>query len=467
MLFSGITFLLYFLPVSIFLYIVTPAKFKNAIIVFISLFFYGWGQPKHLPLLVTTVMAGYGCGLLIDYCHKKEKGAKAVLVTGIAFILSMLAVFKYADFVVASINDIFAGNIGLPGIILPIGISFYSFQLISYLFDVYRKDVKAEKNIIDFTAYIIFFPQLIAGPIVRYTDISEKIKNRSLDIHQVSYGISRFIIGLSKKMIIANSLANVCSAFHSSGEKSVLFCWLYAVSYSLQVYFDFSGYSDMAIGIGAVFGFELPENFRYPFTSKSVTEFWRRWHITLGSWFRDYVYIPLGGSRCRMDKHIRNILIVWGLTGLWHGASWNFVIWGIYYGALLLLEKFVLRRCFEKLKVIPYIFTFLATITGFIIFDNTLVSESLNIIKGLIGLGGYSLLSLESVYYLRSYGLTVCIGIIGATSLPKFLYQKFSDSRAGQFITAFIQPAVLLVLLMICVAFLVDGSFNPFLYFRF
>lgn len=464
MLFSSIPFLFYFLPFALVLYAVTPKRLKNAVLVLESVIFYAWGEPKYILLMVTTVFAGYGFGLLMEYRKKKGQGSLAVFVLSVICVLASLGYFKYTGFILESVNKVAKTAITIPKIALPIGISFYSFQLLSYLCDVYRGREAAQHNFIDLAAYIFFFPQLIAGPIVRYSDIVKQLKERRHSISQIEYGIRRFILGLSKKVLVANMLAQFCAAFYQSQEKTVLFIWGYALAYSLQVYFDFSGYSDMAIGLGSIFGFTFPENFLYPFVSESITDFWRRWHVTLGSWFRDYVYIPLGGNRVSIPKYIRNILIVWALTGLWHGASWNFVIWGLYYAVWLLIEKFWLNRIWDRfkdkavLRGVRHIGVIIITLVGFVIFDFSNIKEGLSVISGMFFGGKIPLYSAETIYYVKSYALIIIASMIGATPIFKHIPGK---------VLKLFEPLGLLILLILCTAFLVDGSFNPFLYFRF
>jgi len=469
MLFSSITFLLYFLPVVFLVYAIAPKKIKNPVLVIASLVFYAWGEPKYVFLMLATITAGYGFGLLIEYCRErqKEKGATAVFVVSVVCVLGALGVFKYTDFLIGTVNSVAKTSHTLPQIALPVGISFYSFQLISYLADVYKGREKAQKNYWDLAAYISFFPQLIAGPIVRYGDIVAQLKSRTHTTEQIYYGVGRFIVGLSKKMLLANILAEFCAVFYKSDSRSILFCWAYGIAFALQVYFDFSGYSDMAIGLGAIFGFSFPENFNYPFVSGSITEFWRRWHMTLGTWFRDYVYIPLGGNRVNFWKHLRNIFIVWALTGLWHGASWNFVVWGLYYAFWLLMEKYVFKSLPDKIKPLRYVLTIILTIIGFIIFDSTVIKDGITVIGNMFGIGNCSPVSEESAYYLRSYAFVILLGCIGATPLPKLIYLKIKNSKAGGKILSFAEPVMLVILLLFCVSYMVDGSFNPFLYFRF
>ena len=339
MLFSSIPFLFWFLPGVLILYAAAPGSLKNTVLLLSSLFFYGWGEPRYVIWMMLAILMAYIFGLLIERYQSVPKLSRLFLALSVSSSLLMLGYFKYADFFIRNVNAVTGCSISLLNITLPIGISFYTFQILSYTVDVYRQDVKAQRNLIDLATYVALFPQLIAGPIIRYSDIAEQLKGRIHTMGKTVQGIRRFILGLGKKILIANLLGELCSIFRASDDKSVLFFWLYAVAYTLHVYFDFSGYSDMAIGLGKLFGFDFLENFNYPFISKSITEFWRRWHMSLGTWFRDYVYIPLGGSCVSLPRHLFNIFLVWMLTGFWHGAAWNFVIWGLYFALLLILEK--------------------------------------------------------------------------------------------------------------------------------
>jgi len=452
MLFSSIPFLYYFLPVTVLLYWAAPKRAKNASLLLCSLFFYGWGEPKYLLLMAATVLLGYGFGLLLE-----RRRTRLVLTAALAFPIAFLLYFKYTDFFLSMVH------LPLKGIALPIGISFYTFQILSYLVDVYRGSVPAQRNPIDFAAYVALFPQLVAGPIVRYQTVAEELRSRHTTQEDVVCGIQRFLIGLGKKVLIANILGELTAFYRAANEPSVLFAWLYAVAYALQIYFDFSGYSDMAIGLGRVFGFHFLENFNYPFLSKSATEFWRRWHMSLGSWFRDYVYIPLGGSRCSRLKWLRNILVVWALTGFWHGAAWNFILWGLFFAVLLLAEKFV------KLRVpafISHLYLLLAVIFSFTLFGAADLRQFGSDISALLGLGGLPAVSAESLYYLRSFAVVLATAIVGSTPLPKQLAKKLEARLPAPVFTA-LRMVFLLALLLVCTACLTDGSFNPFLYFRF
>lgn len=457
MLFSSISFLYYFLPCVLVLYFLVPRHFKNIILLISSLFFYAWGEPRLVLLMSITIVIGYVLGILME-CDAKRK--MFYLVAAILCFLSALGYFKYVDFFIENMNKVTGLSIPLLKIALPIGISFYTFQILSYTIDVYRGDVKAQKNLIHLATYIAMFPQLIAGPIVRYKDVAVQLEHREHGIDKVAQGIRRFVFGLSKKILIANVLGEICETFRMSNDKSVLFYWMYALAFSLHIYFDFSGYSDMAIGLGKIFGFEFMENFNYPYISKSITEFWRRWHISLGNWFRDYVYIPMGGSRVHVTRHLFNILVVWMLTGFWHGAAWNFIVWGLYFAVLLVIEKTFLLKYLKRFKVLSHAYVLFAVVISFVIFNATSLPQVLTDIGGLFGRGNLPLVSTEAIYYLRSYAVIFVSAIIGATPFPKKLVSKWKISQ-------YVEPVVLLLLLVVVTAYLVDGSFNPFLYFRF
>ena len=467
MLFSSIPFLFWFLPGVLILYAAAPEALKNTVLLLSSLFFYGWGEPRYVIWMMLAILMAYIFGLLIERYQSVPKLARLFLALSVSSSLLMLGYFKYADFFIRNVNAVTGCSISLLNITLPIGISFYTFQILSYTVDVYRQDVKAQRNLIDLAAYVALFPQLIAGPIVRYSDVAEQLKGRIHTMDKTAQGIRRFILGLGKKILIANLLGELCSIFRASDDKSVLFFWLYAVAYTLHVYFDFSGYSDMAIGLGKLFGFDFLENFNYPFISKSITEFWRRWHMSLGTWFRDYVYIPLGGSRVSLPRHLFNIFLVWMLTGFWHGAAWNFVIWGLYFALLLILEKIWLLEILKKSHVLNRIYVLTAAVISFVIFDATDMSQAFSYLKAMFGTGGYPLTSVASSYYFRSYFVVLMIALLGATPIPKSFCRRIQQWKTGTAVMLFAEPLALSALLLICTAFLVDGSFNPFLYFRF
>lgn len=467
MLFSSIPFLYWFLPCVVLLYFAAPKGLKNTVLLLSSLFFYGWGEPVYVLWMLLAIVMAYLSGLLIERFRSTLRLARIFLVLSVSFSLAMLGYFKYADFFIRNFNAVTGLSVPLLKIALPIGISFYTFQILSYTVDVYRGAVRAQKNFIDLAAYVALFPQLIAGPIVRYADVAAQLKERRHTPEKTALGMRRFLLGLGKKVLIANLLGELCSIFRESNDKSVLFFWLYAAAYALHVYFDFSGYSDMAIGLGKIFGFDFRENFNYPFVSKSITEFWRRWHMSLGSWFRDYVYIPLGGNRVSAPRHLLNILVVWMLTGFWHGAAWNFVIWGLYFAGLLILEKIWLLKSLEGKPVIGHLYVTAAVTVSFVIFDASDLQQAFSYLKAMFGGSGYPLLSSEFLYYFRSYFVIFVIALFGATPLPAKLRGRIRQTAAGEHVLTIAEPLALIALLLICTAFLVDGSYNPFLYFRF
>ena len=465
MLFSSIPFLYYFLPLVLAVYFLTPARFRNAVLLLASLIFYAWGEPKYVLLMLASILSGYGFGLLQER-YRGQKGAKLVCGLSVAVSLSFLLYFKYADFFLENFNAATGLGVPLLRIALPIGISFYTFQIISYTVDVYRGE-PAQKNLIHLAAYVAMFPQLIAGPIVRYSDIAQQLEHRSHSTALAAEGVRRFLIGLGKKILIANQLGELCSVFRASDEKSVLFYWLYAVAFALHIYFDFSGYSDMAIGLGKVFGFHFLENFNYPYISASITEFWRRWHISLGTWFRDYVYIPLGGNRVGRARQLLNILVVWMLTGFWHGAAWNFVVWGLMFAVLLIMEKLWLLKPLSKCRPLAHLYVVFFVVISFVIFNAENMGQALSDIGGLFGAGGIPLVSAEAVYCLRSFALVLILAGLGATPLLRNGLVRLSQyPTAGKVLNA-LEPFTLFVLLLVMTGYLVDGSFNPFLYFRF
>ncbi|MCF0151133.1 MAG: MBOAT family protein [Firmicutes bacterium] len=466
MLFSSIPFLYYFQPPVLLLYLAAPKKLKNAVLLAASLFFYGWGE-RHLVLLFAlSVLMGWAIGLAMEKTEKKSL-RRALLLCAVFYDLGLLVYFKYTDFIIEIVSGITGLGLSLPGIALPIGISFYTFQLLSYDIDVYRRTVPAQKDPIAFGAYVAMFPQLIAGPIVRYKDIAAGLHDRTHSLEKVAYGIRRFSVGLAKKTLIANVLGELTVAFRQTAQPSVLFYWLYAVAYALQIYYDFSGYSDMAIGLGSVFGFTFMENFDHPYASGSITEFWRRWHISLGSWFRDYVYIPLGGNRKGLSRQLCNILTVWMLTGLWHGASWNFVVWGLLYAVLLIIEKLGLKRWLDGHKAFGHGYVLLCTLIGFVIFNAADLSQAGADLLGLISFGRLPLYTAESLYQLRSYGVVLLLAMLGAGTFASNALLRLRSCKSVNDVLCALEPAVPAALLLAVTAYLVDGSFNPFLYFRF
>ena len=473
MLFSSIPFLYYFLPPVLLLYFLAPTKLKNAVLLAASLIFYGWGEPKFLIMMVLSIAFGYVFGLLIELANKPAQ-KKLWLILSVTSSLAMLGWFKYTDFFLANINALTGLSIPLLKIALPIGISFYTFQLLSYTVDVYRGETPAQKNPIILAAYVAMFPQLIAGPIVRYSDVAAQLAKRTHSFDLAAEGIRRFVFGLSKKVLIANALGELCSTFRASSDQSVLFFWMYAAAFTLHIYFDFSGYSDMAIGLGRIFGFRFLENFNYPYIATSITDFWRRWHMSLGSWFRDYVYIPLGGNRVPKARWFFNLFVVWFLTGFWHGAAWNFIVWGLFYAVLLVIEKMWLLKKLEPTqpavhtKIFRHVYVMFFVIMGFVIFNAETMGQAMTDIGSILGIGGQlPFTSLETMYHLRSYAVTFVIAVLGATPLPKMILQKLRTNTYGRTILDFAEPAVLVALMLLVTACLVDGSFNPFLYFRF
>lgn len=466
MLFSSIPFLYFFLPAVLILYLIVPKCLKNTVLLVSGLVFYAWGEPKYVVIMVLSIIIGYVFGLLIEKFRGK-KAAKVFMIMSVVVDLGFLVYFKYADFFIENFNNVTGLGIPLLRIALPIGISFYTFQILSYTVDVYRGTVEAQKNPVNLGAYISMFPQLIAGPIVRYSDVEKELRNRTYTLSKTYDGIIRFTVGLGKKILIANALGELCETFKATEEKDLLFFWLYAVAFSLHIYFDFSGYSDMAIGLGKFFGFTFMENFNYPYISRSVTEFWRRWHISLGQWFRDYLYIPLGGNRVSTIKHLRNIFIVWFATGFWHGADWNFIVWGLLFAVLLTLEKMWLGKYLKNSKVISRIYVLFIVVISFVIFNAADMSEAVRYIGGMFGVGISGIMSPEYLYYLESYALILIVAVIGCTPIPKTAVQKIKETRAGNIAVSVLSPVFAVTVLILCTAYLVDGSFNPFLYFRF
>ena len=456
MLFSSIEFLFYFLPAVLLGYFLLPQVLRNGWLLIVSLVFYAWGEPKLIAVMAASIILNWLWGIGIGR-SEKLLWKRFFLVLSCLTCLGLLGWFKYADFAFENINALLGTRIPLPKLILPIGISFYSFQILSYTIDVYRGHAQTQYNIIDFGCYVVLFPQLIAGPIVRYVDVERELKSRKTTLEDFRLGLRRFLFGLAKKILIANQLGQFIELFRASGEKSLLFYWLYALAFCLHIYFDFSGYSDMAIGLGRIFGFHFPENFNYPFLSASIQEFWRRWHMTLGGWFRDYLYIPLGGSRVSKGKWLRNVLFVWMFTGLWHGAEWTFVAWGLMFAALLLMEKVVDVTAWPRF--IRHVYVLLVIAVSFVLFNAADLSQAAADIGGMFGFSGAPLVTAPTLYYLRSYAGVFLFGLIGATPWPKQLALKKE--------MPLVDAVVMAVLLVLCTASLVDGSFNPFLYFRF
>ncbi len=472
MVFSSLLFMFRFLPLVLILYYVLPAKFRNIILFLFSLFFYAWGEPVYVFLMLCSITVDFFAGKNINRLLQKNKRniAKKVLLLSVVYNLGVLGFFKYADFLIGTVNGILGTSIPLTNLPLPIGISFFTFQTMSYTIDVYRQATQAQTSWLNYGTYVSMFPQLIAGPIVQYKTIAEQLRERKENTDDFVSGINRFLIGLGKKVLLANNIGVLWDSVSSmqAGSMPAATAWIGAAAYTFQIYFDFSGYSDMAIGLGRMFGFHFLENFNYPYTSRSITEFWRRWHISLSTWFREYVYIPLGGNRKGMWKQIRNLCVVWLLTGIWHGASWNFVLWGAYYGALLILEKFVLGRLLEKLPgFVRALYTLFFVALGWILFAFDDLGSGLGYLLAMFGAGG-GFADNTTIYLLYNYAVLLVILLLGCTRLPKKL-ALWCGQKLGEDSWLFLVLRLVFyaALSLLCVAYLVDASYNPFLYFRF
>lgn len=473
MVFSSLLFLFRFLPAVLTVYYIAPRSLRNLVLLLFSLLFYAWGEPVYILLMLASILVSYTGGRLI--AHFKQAGriqaAKRTLIVSSVISLSLLGFFKYADFVIQTVDHFTGVGIDLLHAALPIGISFYTFQTMSYAIDVYRGEAKAQKNLISFGAYVTMFPQLIAGPIVQYRTIAGQLHARGETPELFAEGVHQFLIGLGKKVLLANNAGALWDAIQAMpcGEVPVLTAWMGLAAFTFQIYFDFSGYSDMAIGLGRLFGFRFLENFNYPYVSKSITEFWRRWHISLSTWFREYVYIPMGGNRGGPWRHIRNILAVWLLTGIWHGASWNFVLWGVYYGVLLLMEKFVLGNYLKKLPaVFRHMYCMFFVMLGWNIFAFDDLGNGIGFMKALFGLYGQSFLNGETVYLLYNDLAVLALCALGSTTLPKRTGTRLAAKLKGKVIVqAALQNAYYAGLFILSTAWIVDATFNPFLYFRF
>ena len=468
MLFSSIDFLYYFLPITLVLYFITPMpkgspRYRNVTLLIASLVFYAWGEPRYVFLMIAQCIAAWGLSLPIAK-YRGRKAAKVLMLLSVAISLSALIYFKYANFFLSNVNNFTNSSFPLVSLLMPIGISFYTFQLVSYTVDLYRGQIEVQRSLLKFSTYVASFPQLVAGPIVRYSYVAEALHKRDHDISRFALGTRRFIFGLGKKMLLANMFGELVELYKVSGDQSVLFVWIYLIAYTLQIYFDFSGYSDMAIGLGHVFGFKFPENFNYPYIADSVTNFWRRWHMTMSGWFRDYIYIPLGGNRVKPLRNVFNIMVVWMVTGFWHGADWNFILWGGYFGLVLLVEKFFLSALLEKApKAIRHVYVMLIVFISWVFFDAPSFQAAFTVIGRMFGSGGI-LASSEAIYYLRSYMVPIIIGAVGATPVIKMIGGKISEKKLPATI---LEPVVLIIILIAATANMVDGSFNPFIYFRF
>ena len=466
MVFSSTIFLCVYLPLVLLGYYICPKKGRNLFLLIASLVFYAWGEPKYVFLMIFSILVNYIFGRLMDKHRENKKRLKLMLVLSVVIDLGLLSVFKYTDFIITNVNAIFGSSFDLLNIALPIGISFYTFQAMSYTIDVYRNDVRVQKNLIDFGMYITMFPQLIAGPIVRYADVQDQLAERSVTTADFSEGVMRFVVGLGKKVLLANQMGAVWSDIYAlGGDVSALMAWTGAIAYTFQIYFDFSGYSDMAIGLGRMFGFKFPENFRYPYQSVSITDFWRRWHITLSTWFKEYLYIPLGGNRCGLARQALNLLIVWSLTGFWHGAGWNFVMWGLYYFVILFIEKLFLLKALDKLpKLFRHVYALLLIVIGWVIFASDDVSVLLPYLGSMFGANGA--IGGMDVYTLLTKAVLLIICCIASTELPKKLFLSAAGAMNEK--AAFTLKSVLTIaLLAMSMILLIGDSYNPFLYFRF
>lgn len=470
MLFSSITFLFIFLPLTLLLYYLVPVRMKNYVMLAASLIFYAWGEPVYIILMILSIILNYFCGQDIYEKRDNARAMKMSLMFGVVMNLLILGFFKYYGLLMDTINAILPIDIPYRVLALPIGISFYTFQAMSYLIDVYRKEVKPQENILYFALYISMFPQLIAGPIVRYIDIEEQLKERSINTTKFGEGAMYFIRGLAKKVVLANTFGSVYEqvAAMQMGSFSTLTAWVGAIAYAFQIYFDFGGYSDMAIGLGKMFGFEFLPNFNYPYIAKSITDFWRRWHISLSTWFREYVYIPLGGNRCTPSRHILNLLIVWMLTGLWHGAQWNFMFWGLYYGVILILEKYLWGSKIEKLpSAVQHIYAFVLVLFGWVFFFSPTLGYAGQYLKVMFGIGAKGIFDKQGFFMIFTNWLLIVIAILASAPRGYKLLKKITGCWQSEEVRAIVTCAVYIAMFLLCIAFLVTETYNPFLYFRF
>lgn len=470
MLFSSITFLFIFLPLTLLLYYLVPFRMKNYVMLAASLIFYAWGEPVYIILMILSIILNYFCGQDIYEKRDNARAMKMSLMFGVVMNLLILGFFKYYGLLMDTINAILPIDIPYRVLALPIGISFYTFQAMSYLIDVYRKEVKPQENILYFALYISMFPQLIAGPIVRYIDIEEQLKERSINPNKFGEGAMYFIRGLAKKVVLANTFGAVYEqvAAMQMGSFSTLTAWVGAIAYAFQIYFDFGGYSDMAIGLGKMFGFEFLPNFNYPYIAKSITDFWRRWHISLSTWFREYVYIPLGGNRCTPSRHILNLLIVWMLTGLWHGAQWNFMFWGLYYGVILILEKYLWGNKIEKLpSAVQHIYAFVLVLFGWVFFFSPTLGYAGQYLKVMFGIGANGIFDKQGFFMIFTNWLLIVIAILASAPRGYKLLKKITGCWQSEEVRAIVTCAGYIAMFLLCIAFLVTETYNPFLYFRF
>lgn len=466
MVFSSITFLYIFLPITLLVYYLVPAKAKNWVLFVSGLVFYAWGEPVYVFIMILSTLIDYTAGRLMDFWNDDEKRRKILLICSVAMNLGLLAVFKYSSFIIDNINALFHGGIPDPQLPLPIGISFFTFQSMSYTIDLYRRQIKVQKNFINFGAYVTMFPQIVAGPIVRYQDVSKELESRSITVGETADGIGLFTRGLAKKLLLANNIGLLWAQVREMPIDAVpaATAWLGILAFAFQIYFDFSGYSDMACGIGKMLGFHFPQNFNLPYTAKSITDFWRRWHITLSTWFKEYLYIPLGGNRSGTVRTIRNLLIVWVLTGFWHGASWNFVCWGLYFGVLLVLEKFVYGKILNKLpSFVRQLYTFVLMVFSWVLFEMETLGDVGRYLQAMFGGAGFA--DSRSIYLLRSYFLLFLLCIFASGSWGKKVYSQFSNRWPAR--AQALLPVSVILLMAVCTAYLVNATYNPFLYFRF
>ncbi|SHH90164.1 alginate O-acetyltransferase complex protein AlgI [Sporanaerobacter acetigenes DSM 13106] len=468
MVFSSLIFLFVFLPITLLIYYISPRPIRNLVLFIVSLIFYAWGEPIYILIMLFSTFFDYFNGLFMDKYRDNKKITNLVLINSLVVNLGILCFFKYYGFIITNINNFFSLNLKTLDLPLPLGISFYTFQTLSYTIDVYLDKVPVQKNIISFGTYVTMFPQLVAGPIVRYSDVAWEIDNRKESLGLFGEGAELFVIGLSKKVLLANSIGALWKSVKAIPIEnvSILSAWLGIIAFTFQIYFDFSGYSDMAIGLGKMFGFNFMKNFDYPYISKSVTEFWRRWHISLGTWFKEYVYIPLGGNRLGRLKQYRNLFIVWFLTGLWHGANWNFILWGLYYFVFLVIEKTYLNKWLkDKPKFISHIYTLLVVIIGWVFFEFENISEGMKFIQTMFGIGGNPVYDGTALYYLyTNWILFVVLAICSTPLLKKRVHKLKEDINTKESI---VYSLIILLLLFLCTAYLVNESYNPFLYFRF
>lgn len=470
MLFSSITFLFIFLPLTLLLYYLVPFRMKNYVMLAASLIFYAWGEPVYIILMILSIILNYFCGQDIYEKWDNARAMKMSLIFGVVMNLLILGFFKYYGLLMDTINAILPIDIPYRVLALPIGISFYTFQAMSYLIDVYRKEVKPQENVLYFALYISMFPQLIAGPIVRYIDIEEQLKERSINSTKFGEGAMYFIRGLAKKVVLANTFGSVYEqvAAMQMGSFSTLTAWVGAIAYAFQIYFDFGGYSDMAIGLGKMFGFEFLPNFNYPYIAKSITDFWRRWHISLSTWFREYVYIPLGGNRCTPSRHILNLLIVWMLTGLWHGAQWNFMFWGLYYGVIFILEKYLWGSKIEKLPAaVQHIYAFVLVLFGWVFFFSPTLGYACQYLKVMFGIGAKGIFDKQGFFMIFTNWLLIVIAILASAPRGYKLLKKITGCWQSEEVRTIVTCAVYIAMFLLCIAFLVTETYNPFLYFRF